>query len=63
MGHTADKKTFSKFKLPKDVTVTKADHKTTLPEPVVKYAKAILKGRILDYQKGCPTKAVFIFKT
>ncbi|MBD4490752.1 TlpA family protein disulfide reductase, partial [Xanthomonas citri pv. citri] len=55
-GIQLDKKTFSKFRLPKDVTVTKADHKTTLPEPVVKYAKAVLKGRILDYQKGMPNK-------
>ena len=61
-GIQLDKKTFSKFKLPKDVTVTKADHKTTLPEPVVKYAKAILKGRILDYQKGMPNKGSLYFQ-
>ena len=61
-GIQLDKKTFSKFKLPKDVTVTKADHKTTLPEPVVKYAKAVLKGRILDYQKGMPNKGSLYFQ-
>ena len=61
-GIQLDKKTFSKFKLPKDVTVTKADHKMTLPEPVVKYAKAILKGRILDYQKGMPNKGSLYFQ-
>lgn len=61
-GIQLDKKTFSKFRLPKDVTVTKADHKTTLPEPVVKYAKAVLKGRILDYQKGMPNKGSLYFQ-
>lgn len=61
-GIQLDKKTFSKFKLPKDVTVTKADHKTTLPEPVAKYAKAVLKGRILDYQKGMPNKGSLYFQ-
>ena len=61
-GIQLDKKTFSKFRLPKDVTVTKADHKTMLPEPVVKYAKAVLKGRILDYQKGMPNKGSLYFQ-
>ncbi len=61
-GIQLDKKTFSKFKLPKDITVTKADHKTALPEPVAKYAKAVLKGRILDYQKGMPNKGSLYFQ-
>ena len=61
-GIQLDKKTFSKFRLPKDGTVTKADHKTMLPEPVVKYAKAVLKGRILDYQKGMPNKGSLYFQ-
>lgn len=61
-GIQLDKKTFSKFRLPKDVTVTKADHKTALPEPVAKYAKAVLKGRILDYQKGMPNKGSLYFQ-
>lgn len=61
-GIQLDKKTFSKFRLPKDVTVTKADHKTALPEPVAKYAKAVLKGRILDYQKGMPNEGSLYFQ-
>ena len=61
-GIQLDKKTFSKFRLPKDVTVTKADHKTALPEPVAKYAKAVLKVRILDYQKGMPNKGSLYFQ-
>lgn len=45
MGHTAGQENIQQVQTAKDVTVTKADHKTTLPEPIVKYAKAVLKGR------------------
>lgn len=61
-GIQLDKKSFSKFKLPKDVTVPKVDRKMTLPEPIAKYAKAVLKGRILDYQKGMPNKGSLYFQ-
>ena len=40
-GIQLDKKSFGKFKLPKDVIVPKADHKMTLPDPIVKYDKAM----------------------
>ena len=61
-GIQLDKKSFGKFKLPKDVIVPKADHKMTLPDPIVKYDKAILKGRILDYQKGMPDKGSLYYQ-
>ena len=34
----------------------------TLPDPIVKYDKAILKGRILDYQKGMPDKGSLYYQ-
>lgn len=61
-GIQLDKKAFNKRKLPKDVKVPKIDNKMTLPEPIGKYEKAILKGRILDYQEGMPDKANLYFQ-
>lgn len=55
-GIQLDKKAFEKSKLPKEVIVHKANLKMTLPEPIVKHDKAILKGVVLDYQKGMPDK-------
>lgn len=53
-GIQLDKKGFSRFKLPKEVTVAKANPKMMLPDPIVRNGKAVLKGFILDYQKGMP---------
>lgn len=55
-GIQLDKKASAKFKLPNDVVVQKANSKMTLPEPIVKYAKATLKGRILNFREGMPNK-------
>ena len=55
-GIQLNPETFAKFTLPKGVTVSKADKKLILPEPINKYSKATIKGRILDYQIDMPTK-------
>lgn len=61
-GIQLDKKAFNKFKLPKDVKAPKINNKMTLPEPIAKYEKAILKGRVLDYKEGMPDKANLYFQ-
>lgn len=55
-GIQLDKKAFEKYKLPNNVTVHKAKPKMTLPDPIVKHAKAVLKGVVLDYRKGMPDR-------
>ena len=55
-GIQLDRKAFDKFKLPNDVAVQKTNDKMMLPEPTPNYSKAILKGRILDYQPGMPNE-------
>ncbi|WP_291528368.1 TlpA family protein disulfide reductase [Bacteroides sp. UBA939] len=42
--------------LPKEATVHKADMKTELPEPVIRYGKAVLKGKLLDFRPGMPSQ-------
>lgn len=46
--------------LPKNAVVHKADTHMELPEPVMQYGKAILKGRLLDFRPNMsiPTKVV-----
>lgn len=38
--------------LPKDATVHAADKNAPLPEPLLKYGNATLKGKLLDYRPG-----------
>lgn len=47
-------KKLPELKLPKGVTVQKADPKAELPEPVMGYEKATLKGKLLDFHPGMP---------
>ena len=62
-GIQLDKKTFSKFRLPKDVTVTKADHKTMLsPNLLLNTPKRSSKEESFDYQKGMPNKGSLYFQ-
>lgn len=50
-GIQLDRKAFAKSQLLKDVVTTRINAKMTLPEPTHQYGKAILKGKILDYQR------------
>lgn len=61
-GIQLDKKTFSKIILPKDVTVTKQTIKRRCPNLLLNTPKRSSKEESLTTKKGCPTKAVFIFK-
>ncbi|WP_294607237.1 TlpA disulfide reductase family protein [uncultured Bacteroides sp.] len=45
-------KNLPKLILPKEAVVHKVDMKAELPEPVVGYDKAILKGKLLDFYPG-----------
>lgn len=57
-GICLDKKEFRKSaKLPKDVILPKIDPKMILPEPIIKYAKTILRGKVLDFEKGMPKES------
>ncbi|THG55442.1 TlpA family protein disulfide reductase [Bacteroides faecichinchillae] len=53
-GIQLNKKAFEKQKLPQEVIVHKINKKSTLPIPKLSYGTAVLKGRILDYQKDMP---------
>lgn len=55
-GIQLDKKAFNKAKLPKEIKIAKNNTKAPLPEPIAKYEKAILKGRILDFAVGMPNE-------
>lgn len=48
------------LKLPEGVTVHKADASSSLPEPVIQYGKAMLKGKLLDFRPNMsmPTEVV-----
>ena len=41
-----------KLVLPKEAVIHKADKETTLPNPVIEYGKATLKGKLLDFRPG-----------
>lgn len=53
-GIQLNKKAFEKQQLPQELIVHKMNKKTTLPIPELSYGTAVLKGRILDYQKDMP---------
>lgn len=55
-GIQLDEKASGRFSLPEEATAPKTNLKMTLPEPITKYAKAILKGKVLDFQKEMPNK-------
>ena len=55
-GIQLNEKAFSKFSLPKEAVVQKIEKKASLPEPEFKYEKAVLKGKIANYQEGMPTE-------
>lgn len=46
--------------LPKEATVHKVDQATVLPEPVLGYGKATLKGKLLDFYPGMPTPITLV---
>ena len=41
-----------KLVLPKEAVIHKADKETALPNPVIEYGKATLKGKLLDFRPG-----------
>lgn len=47
-------KKLPELKLPKEATMHKADPKAVLPEPVISYEQAAVKGKLLDYHPGMP---------
>ncbi|MDD3039406.1 TlpA disulfide reductase family protein [Bacteroides sp.] len=55
-GIQLNKKAFEKQKLPQEVIVHKINKKAALPIPKLSYGTAVLKGRILDYQKDMPSE-------
>lgn len=59
-GIQLNKKKSKRICLPKDIRIARANPKMTLPEPINQYGKAILKGRILDYQLGMPNQVIFL---
>ena len=60
-GIQLNKKALAKFTLPEGLKATKVNSKFILPEPINKFDKAILKGKILDYHKGMLHTGTFIF--
>lgn len=53
-------KNLPKLILPKEAVVHKADMKAELPEPVVGYGKAVLKGKLLDFYPGMPSPITLV---
>lgn len=53
-------KKLPKLMLPKEAIIHKADAKAELPEPVIGYGKAILKGKLLDFYPGMPTPITLV---
>lgn len=46
--------------LPKEAIVHKVDKVSVLPEPVLEYGKATLKGKLLDFYPGMPTPITLV---
>ena len=44
-----------KLQLPKELLTQTIDKEASLPEPVLEYGEAIIKGRVLDYRPGMAT--------
>lgn len=55
-GIQLNEKNFRKTPLPKDAIVPKINKKATLPVPELKYGKATLRGRVIGFKKGMPSK-------
>lgn len=53
-------KNLPKLILPQEAVVHKVDMKAELPEPVVGYDKAVLKGKLLDFYPGMPSPITLV---
>ncbi len=53
-------KNLPKLILPQEAVVHKVDMKAELPEPVVGYNKAVLKGKLLDFYPGMPSPITLV---
>ena len=53
-------KNLPKLILPQEAVVHKVDMKAELPEPVVEYDKAVLKGKLLDFYPGMPSPITLV---
>ena len=53
-GIQLNEKNFRKTPLPKDAIIHKINKKAQLPTPELTYAKATLKGRVLDFKQDMP---------
>lgn len=53
-------KKLPELRLPLEATITKTDPKAELPEPVISYEKAVLKGKLLDFHPGMPNPVTLV---